>query len=87
MHAQGPCAKPNLGEAQLGLVTKTWLPDALLRGCPSPRARLSEPARAERARSRLPDALLWPLRFVENLSFRSAAVATHSASASGQPLL
>jgi hypothetical protein len=21
------------------LVTKTWLPDALLRGCPSPRAR------------------------------------------------
>ena len=41
-------------------------------------ARLSEPARAERARSRLPDALLWSLKFAENLSFRSASVATHT---------
>ena len=41
-------------------------------------ARLSKPARAERARSRLPDALLWSLKFAENLSFRSASVATHT---------
>ena len=39
----------------------------LLRSCPSPRAR-----------SRLPDALLWSLKFAENLSFRSAPVATHT---------
>jgi hypothetical protein len=36
------------GNHHTHLVTKTWLPDALLRGCPSPRA----------LRSRLPDALL-----------------------------
>jgi hypothetical protein len=41
-------------------------------------ARLSKPARAERARSRLPDALLWSLKFAENLSFRSASVAPHT---------
>ena len=41
-------------------------------------AQLSKPARAERARSRLPDALLWSLKFAENLSFRSASVATHT---------
>eukprot|EP01046_Picozoa_sp_COSAG06_P010932 COSAG06_NODE_611_length_13818_cov_9.629346_8_plen_83_part_00 len=41
--------------------------DALLRGCPSPRAR-----------SWLPDALLWPLKIAENLSFRNASVATHT---------
>jgi hypothetical protein len=38
------------GNHHTHLVTKTWLPDALL--------RLSEPTRAERARSRLPDARL-----------------------------
>ena len=42
------------GNHHTHLVTKTWLPDALLQW-------LSGPARAERARSRLPDALLWPL--------------------------
>eukprot|EP01051_Picozoa_sp_SAG22_P021301 SAG22_NODE_4652_length_1204_cov_1.038009_2_plen_101_part_01 len=41
-------------------------------------ARLSKPARAERARSRLPGALLWSLKFADNLSFRSASVATHT---------
>jgi hypothetical protein len=41
-------------------------------------AQLSKPARAERARSRLPDALLWSLKFAENLSFRSASAATHT---------
>ena len=40
-------------------------------------AQLSKPARAERARSRLPDALLWSLKFAENLSFRSAGRDTH----------
>ena len=41
-------------------------------------ARRSEPERAERARSRLPDALLWSLKFAENLSFRSASVVSHT---------
>ena len=51
-------------------VTKTWLPDAI--------ARPPKSARAPRARSRLRDALLWSLKFAENLSFRSASVATHT---------
>ena len=42
------------GKHHTHLVTKTWLPDALLRGHPSPRAR-----------SRLPGALLWSLKFAE----------------------
>ena len=54
------------GKHHTHLVTKTWLPDALLRSCPSPRAR-----------SRLPDALLWSLKFAENLSFRSVSVVSH----------
>ena len=67
---------PRSGKQHTHLATKTWLPDALLHSCP----HLEQSARAGRARSqRLPDALLWPLKFAENLSFRSASVVTHMA--------
>ena len=39
-HAQGwDNVNPWSGKHHTHLVTKTWLPDALLRSCPSPRAR------------------------------------------------
>ena len=47
-------------------------------------ARPPKSARAERARSRLPGALLWSLKFAENLSFRSASVVSHTHTSSAR---
>jgi hypothetical protein len=55
----------------INIVTKKWLSSST-RYC-------AASARVERVWSRLPDALLWSLKFAENLSFRSASVATHTA--------
>ena len=42
------------------------------------RATAQLPASGRARSQRLPDALLWPLKFAENLSFRSASVVTHT---------
>ena len=71
-------ANPRSGKQHTHLVPKRGCPT---RYCKAARICSVQSARAPSARGamqRLPGALLWPLKSAENLSFRSASVATHT---------